>query len=261
MPSVMTELEEDEMSDTQADWRSCSKCQGMHYAGLPGNEGVCPAGGQHDQVGSFAYLMALNAAPNPNIQTSWASCPKCQGLHFAGFPDFKGVCPAGGAHTETGSFAYSLLHDVQASSNVQLQFRACKKCQGLFYGPFKGKCPAGGEHDPTGSFNYGMVIDGDTATFDSGPVTSSLPLGGSVHIVMTQAGNFTLSTHAHDSGFDNIDYAIAAVLMSASGIAFTFQHAGHVEGTSAGLPLGTPNRNDDFTTTGTNSVISRLRTY
>ncbi len=100
-------------------------------------------------------------------------------------------------------------------------------------------------------------VGGDTATFDSGPVTSGLPLGGSVHLVMRRNGDFTFSSHAHDSGFDNIDYVISAVLITASGIAFTFQHAGHVEGTSAGLPFGTPNRNDDSTTTGENPMISR----
>jgi len=98
---------------------------------------------------------------------------------------------------------------------------------------------------------------GDTVTFDAGPLTSGLPLGGSVHLTVRQNGDFTFSGHAHDSGFDNIDYVISAVLVTASGIAFTFQHAGHVEGTSAGLPFGTPNRNDDFTTTGENPMITR----
>jgi hypothetical protein len=45
-------------------------------------------------------------------------------------------------------------------------------------------------------------------------------------------------------------------VMSASGIAFTFQHSGHVEGTSAGLPFGTPNRNDDFIVSGNNPSIT-----
>ena len=27
------------------------------------------------------------------IQLAWRFCPKCQGMHFAGFPDFKGVAP------------------------------------------------------------------------------------------------------------------------------------------------------------------------
>jgi len=97
----------------------------------------------------------------------------------------------------------------------------------------------------------------DTATFDAGPLTSDLPLGGSVHLVMRRSGDFTISTHAHDSGFSNIDYEISAVLLAASGIAFTFQHGGHVEGTVAGLPFGTPDRNDDSTTSGANPMITR----
>ena len=101
------------------------------------------------------------------------------------------------------------------------------------------------------------VVSGDTAVFDSGPLTSDLPLGGSVHLVMRRNGDFTFSTHAHDSGFSNIDYVISAVLLTASGIAFTFQRSGHVEGASAGLPFGTPDRNDDSTTTGENPMINR----
>jgi len=97
----------------------------------------------------------------------------------------------------------------------------------------------------------------DTATFDAGPLTSDLPLGGSVHLVMRRNGNFTLTTHAHDSGFDNIDYQISAVLLAASGIAFTFQKGGHVEGTVAGLPFGTPDRDDDATISGENAMITR----
>lgn len=112
---------------------------------------------------------------------------------------------------------------------------------------FKAQVPFGPPPAPTG----------DTATFDSGPITSDLPLGGSVHLVMRRNGDFTFSTHVHDSGFDNIDYVISAVLVTGSGIAFTFQHAGHVEGTSAGLPFGTPDRNDDTTSTGENLMITR----
>ncbi len=92
--------------------------------------------------------------------------------------------------------------------------------------------------------------------YDSGPITSGLPLGGSVHVTLASNGSFTFSSHAHDSGIDNIDYTISAVLMAPTGVAFTFQHAGHVEGTVAGLPFGTPNRNDEFTTGGTNALIS-----
>ncbi len=99
------------------------------------------------------------------------------------------------------------------------------------------------------------VLAGDVATYDSGNLTSALPLQGSVHVVFDEKGDFTFTSHAHDSGFDNIDYAVAAVILTASGIAFTFQHLGGVEGTSAGLPFGTPRRDDNYTGGGTNQEI------
>jgi hypothetical protein len=97
----------------------------------------------------------------------------------------------------------------------------------------------------------------DLATFDAGPLTVSgpLPLSGSAHLVMKKNGDFTFNSHAHDAGFDNIDFLISAVLLTPSGIAFTFQHSGHLEGTSGAL-LGTPNRNDDFVTGGNNVAIT-----
>ncbi len=98
--------------------------------------------------------------------------------------------------------------------------------------------------------------DGSTVIFDSGPVVSDEPLGGSVRVVMDRKGSFTFTAHAHDSGFDNIDYAIGAVVLASNGIAFTFGHAGHTEGTIAGLPFGTPDRDDWFTTGGVNQQIT-----
>lgn len=99
-------------------------------------------------------------------------------------------------------------------------------------------------------------VTNDTVTFDSGPLTSNLPLGGNAHIVMQRNGTFTFSTHAHDSGFDNISYSISAIVITAPGEAFQLVHSGHVEGTSAGLPFGTPNRNDDFFVTNSNPAIT-----
>jgi hypothetical protein len=99
-------------------------------------------------------------------------------------------------------------------------------------------------------------VPADIMNFDSGAVTSGLPLGGSVHLVMQRNGSFTFVSHAHDSGFNNIDYTMSAVLMTPAGIAFTFQHSGHVEGTIAGLPFGTPNRDDNFTAGGQNPQIT-----
>jgi hypothetical protein len=79
-------------------------------------------------------------------------------------------------------------------------------------------------------------------------LTSGLPLGGTVDVVLNSQGDITFSGHLHDSGFDNIDYVLSAVIVSPSGASIGFQHSGHTEGTVAGLPFGTPNRNDDFVT-------------
>lgn len=101
------------------------------------------------------------------------------------------------------------------------------------------------------------IRDFDAVDSDNGTtrLASDLPLGGSAHLLVTNTGAFTLNVNAHDSGFDNIDYTFAAVLMSKSGLAFTFSHQGGVEGTSAGLPFGTPRRDDHATLTGTNPSL------
>jgi hypothetical protein len=137
----------------QSGWRSCSKCQGMHFAEILG---VCPAGGRHDQAGSFAYDMIFAAQGSDHIQTGWRSCPKCQGMHFADLPD-KGDCPAGGKHEQTGSFEYVMEFGVPSADRVQTDWRSCIKCNGLYFGPFKGVCPVDhGTHDQTRSFDYAM---------------------------------------------------------------------------------------------------------
>jgi hypothetical protein len=127
----------------------------------------------------------------------------------------------------------------------------------LFDGfPAKGRCPAGGAHQAAG-FDFVLPhVDPETVNFGAGPLTSDLPLGGNAHLVMRKNGNFTFSCHAHDSGFNNIDYVVAAVLMTSRGIAFTFAHSGNVEGTVAGLPFGTPDRDDDFVIGGNNPMIT-----
>jgi len=161
-------------------------------------------------------------------------------MFFDGFPN-KGICAAGGSH-EAAGFDFVLPHDVPETPTAQRNWRFCGKCEAMFFDGFpnKGICAAGGPHEPAGFTFVLPHVDVETAVFDSGPLTSGLPLGGSVHLVMRKNGDFTFSSHAHDSGFDNIDYVVSAALMTPSGIASTFQHSGHVEGTVAGLPFGTP---------------------
>jgi hypothetical protein len=239
----------------QGEWRFCHKCNDLFFNGFPA-KGTCSAGGGHEASG-FNFLLPNNVPESANAQKNWRFCHKCNAMYFDGFAT-KGHCPAGGAH-EAAGLNFVLPHDLPASPTAQAAWRFCRKCNAMYFDGFttKGRCAAGGAHEAAG-FNFVLPhVDPDTATFDSGPVTSGLPLGGSVHIVMRRNGDFTFSCHAHDSGFSNIDYAISAVLITATGIAFTFQHAGHVEGTSAGLPFGTPKRNDDFTNTGKNTMIVR----
>ena len=81
-------------------------------------------------------------------------------------------------------------------------------------------------------------------------------IGGSVKLVITQQGDFTFSGHMHDSGFDNISFGVALVGATPSGLAFTVQQGGSAEGTVAGLPFGTPNRDSDWITSGNNPIIT-----
>jgi hypothetical protein len=98
-------------------------------------------------------------------------------------------------------------------------------------------------------FNFDAVDSGNGTT----RLASDLPLGGSAHLLVTNTGAFTFTMHAHDSGFDNIDYSLGAVLMTQSGLAFTFGHQGGVEGTTGGFP--SPRRDDDFVLTATNPTL------
>jgi hypothetical protein len=238
----------------QAEWRFCHKCDTMFFNGSP-NKGVCPGGSGHEASG-FNFTLPHDVPESATAQGQWHFCHKCSEMFFNGFPT-KGVCKAGGAHEAQG-FNFVLPHDIAATPTAQGQWRFCHRCDAMFFNGFPGKgvCPAGGAHEAQG-FEFVLPhVDEDTVVLDSG-LTSGLPLGGSVHIVMRRSGDFTFSCHAHDSGFSNIEYVISAVATSSSGIAFTFQHKGHVEGTSAGLPFGTPNRTDDFTTSGNNAMITR----
>jgi LGFP repeat len=82
----------------------------------------------------------------------------------------------------------------------------------------------------------------------SSQLTSDLPIGGWADVTFNARGDVTFSGHLHNSGFDNIDYTLAVVIVSPTGASIGFERQGHTEGTSAALPFGSPNRNDDFVT-------------
>ena len=165
-------------------------------------------------------------------------------------------CPAKGQHNAQG-LVFTLPHD-RLPTQGQDHWRFCDKCHGLFYENAPNSvCPAGHQHEAQG-FMFVLPHTGspDIAHFDADHIVSSLPLGGSAHVVVRKSGDFTFTSHVHDSGFSTIRYALSAVLLASNGMAFTFGKQGRVEGTEAGLPFGTPNRNDDFVTSGNNPSLA-----
>jgi hypothetical protein len=54
---------------------------------------------------------------------------------------------------------FAILQKSPAPAKGQSDWRACPKCQGLFFGPFGGVCPKGGTHDTSKSFDYLMIFD------------------------------------------------------------------------------------------------------
>ena len=128
----------------QENWRWCTKCQGIAFAGNP-SIGACAGGGQHDHNGSGNYTLPLGAgaAGQPN----WRWCRKCQCLSFAGNAT-AGACAAGGQHSHEGSGNYTLALG-NGSAPGQHNWRWCSKCEGLAFAVNAsiGVCPARRKHD------------------------------------------------------------------------------------------------------------------
>ncbi|HEX3469537.1 MAG TPA: hypothetical protein VHT05_15755 [Candidatus Elarobacter sp.] len=142
---------------TQAGWRWCSKCEGMFYAHASAGMGVCPAGGAHVQNGSGQYVAMVGEDVAGKQQGGWRWCSKCEGMFYGRASAGKGVCPAGGAHTDAGSGHYAVLIGEDSPRKLQGGWRWCNKCEGMFYGRAsagKGVCPAHGAHSDTGSGHY-----------------------------------------------------------------------------------------------------------
>ena len=148
----------------QSGWRSCSTCQGLYYGdGVAASH--CPGGGTHVPPNPFSldYGVPFNLPPEPDHQSDWRWCNRCQGLFF-GPGAAVSHCPAGGQHAaaaDSGSFDYSLPHSQRGDANLQSDWRWCNKCQGLFSGGGVASsiCPAGGAHaGPTesGSADYAV---------------------------------------------------------------------------------------------------------
>ena len=126
----------------QNDWRLCSKCMGMAFAG-GATPGACPAGGTHDHTGSGNFAFAHNTPSAPG-QRDWRWCSKCMGMTFGGAP--WTTCPAGGVHDLGHSGEYTIVRNGQAN------WRLCSKCHCLCSAG--GECPARGKHALAKSADY-----------------------------------------------------------------------------------------------------------
>jgi hypothetical protein len=135
--------------NVQQSWRYCQKCQAMFYAGRPGGQGVCAAGGAHSEQG-FSFILPYNAPATATAQASWRFCQKCYVMFYAGHPT-QGVCADGGTHSAHGD-DFVLPHDIPATSTHQGSWRFCEKCEAIFYAGHanQGVCPAGGAHSAHG---------------------------------------------------------------------------------------------------------------
>ncbi|MEW6364656.1 MAG: carboxypeptidase-like regulatory domain-containing protein [Acidobacteriota bacterium] len=216
------QLEGAALGNTQAGWRWCSKCDGLHF--ITNGLGSCPAGGTHSTSGSGTYVLVNNDAKAQG-QHGWRYCFRCDGLFYPGSDN--GVCPAGGAHDATGSGDYCLIAGVQAQVG-QSGWRFCNKCNGLHYAasaPY-GTCPAGGQHTTTGSGEYMLLSESKLPTL-WGKVTNSAAQPVANAQVQATKGGATLKTKTKADG----TYCFTGITLGKNTIKATKKKVGDATGT------------------------------
>ena len=120
--------------------------------------GDLPDRGESCSRGKYAnYLLTVNS--NVAGQKGWRRCGKCQGLFFGG--NAGSHCPAGGAHSKTGSGDYVVVHNTPTAPG-QADWRWCSKCRRLFFAGNPGSTVPRrpGSTDTTGSGNYTLAMMG-----------------------------------------------------------------------------------------------------
>ena len=95
-------MNEPAAANEQANWRRCTKCQGLAFAG----SSTCPAGGSHSPDDASKFVLPLNVRPGSHQQDKWMHCNRCQGLVFTGGPT-GGKCVSGQDHQLSGSGNYA----------------------------------------------------------------------------------------------------------------------------------------------------------
>lgn len=240
------------MADLQTKWRFCVKCSAMFYNGFDGR-GSCPSDGQAHAPAGWNFQLPHEGPETDRVQRNWQFCRKCFAMHWS--PAKDQVCNLGGRHDPTGSWTFVLPHGSPETPLEQTGWRFCVKCSNLFWEAAKEQhCSAGDRHKVDG-WVFTLPHRADHV-YDSGPVTSDLALGGWAQLTIRPDGSYTFITHARDSGASNIDYAFGIVLVNRYGESFNFAHTGHVEGTTGAI-FGSPQRNDNKTTNGTDPRLAR----
>jgi len=118
------------------------------------------------------YLFAEEAPMSVSLaeHKGWRCCQKCTGLFFAGDPPSdRGHCPVGDQHRQFGQTAYIMQYDpggleysdAEGMAGIQIGWRRCQKCEGLFLAGWAepiaaGVCPA----DRDRRDRHGHLADG-----------------------------------------------------------------------------------------------------
>jgi hypothetical protein len=147
------------LTNTQSNWRWCTQCQGLWFAGN-GTRGACPAGGGlHVSSGSENFNLVVNS-PADAGQHGWRWCNKCEGLWYAHSEGARSWCPYDETtHSQVGSGDYSIEQQPPTATG-QDDWRGCSQCQGLWFagGTSKGRCPKyGAPHTAARSGSYRLV--------------------------------------------------------------------------------------------------------
>ncbi|MBW4616797.1 MAG: hypothetical protein KME21_26825 [Desmonostoc vinosum HA7617-LM4] len=99
----------------------------------------------------------------------------------------------------------------------------------------------------------GAIVSPEIVHFNNHVTTQDwASIGGWLDVVISSQGNVTFSGHMHNSGFLNIDYALAVVIMTPFGIGYTLSHQGSVDGT---ITVFGRNRDNDWTDSTANQQI------
>jgi hypothetical protein len=93
-------------------------------------------------------------------------------------------------------------------------------------------------------------------TWDSGYIgfSDGTALGGNCQVYANSNGDWTFKGHVHGSSFDTYDYGVAALLLTPSGVGYTFAYRSRAEDTTASLLSGVC-CDDDWISSGNNPSL------